>query len=139
MALLPLGGLLSAVRIPQHLIMAIADSEERGTLDALLEAALEGGPVICDPAGRRYYVLVPGTMPERYRAAAEDWRPLGVDCLGRDHYLGVPKVEAVEFNPETLASYWSVPMPSAGVLCAPLAVAKLIAAGQSRLPEQAEA
>lgn len=139
LALLPLGGLMSAVRIPQQLIMAVADSEDRGTLDAFLGAALDGGPVICDPAGRRYYALVGGTMPERYPAAAEDWRVLGVDCLGRDHYLGVPRVQAVEFNSQTLASYWSVPMPSAGVLCSHLAVARLIAAAQSRLEERAEA
>lgn len=135
-ALLPLGTLLSAVRLPGHLVAAITGSEEQDDLDAFLDEALDGGPVICDPAGRRYYALVPGTMPERWRNAAEEWRELGVDCLGRDTYLGVPRVQAVEFNPRTLASYWSVPMPSAGELCAPLAVAKLIAAGQRRLAER---
>lgn len=137
-ALLPLGTLMSAVRIPERLVAAIAGTDDPSALDALLNKAL-GGPVICDPAGHRYYMLVPGTMPDRWRHLAEDWQALGVDCLGRDTYLGVPKVQAREFDPATFASYWSVPMPSAGELCAPLAVARLIAAGQSRLTERAEA
>ncbi|MFM9563233.1 MULTISPECIES: hypothetical protein [Streptomyces] len=138
-ALLPLGTLLSAVRIPAPMVVAVAGSEDPEALDAFLDQALDGGPVICDPGGRRYYALVPGTMPERWRNAAEEWRTLGVDCLGRDTYLGVPTVWAVGFDPQTMASYWSVPMPSAGELCEPLAVARLIAAGQSRLAERAEA
>lgn len=138
-AMLPLGTLLSAVRIPGHLVVAAAGLVEHDALDAFLDEALYGQPVICDPRGNRYYALVPGTMPVRWRKAAEEWRALGVDCLGRDTYLGVPTVRAVERDPLTLASYWSVPMPSAGELCAPPAVARLIAAGQCRLAERAEA
>lgn len=137
-ALLPLGTLMSAVRIPQRMVAAIAGTDDPGILDALLSKAL-GGPVICDPAGHRYYILVPGTMPDRWRHLAEDWRALGVDCLGRDTYIGVPKVQAREFDPKTFALYWSVSMPSAGELCAPLAVARLIAAAQCRLAGEAGA
>ncbi|MBX9397250.1 hypothetical protein K4749_27600 [Streptomyces sp. TRM72054] len=60
-----------------------------------------------------------------------------MDCLGRDAYLGVPRVDAVE--PRPYESYWSVPMPSAASLCAPLSVARVIAAGVHQLAELAAA
>ncbi|MGI5196596.1 hypothetical protein ACQEVY_23590 [Streptomyces sp. CA-288835] len=135
-ALLPLGTLFSAVRIPASLVVAAVGSDKHTDVDALLEEVLDGGPVICDPRHRRYYALVPGSMPDRWHDAAEDWRPLGVECLGRGWYLGVPRLQAAELNPEAWASYWSVPMPSAAVLCQPLAVARLIAVGQRRMGQE---
>lgn len=72
-------------------------------------------------------------MPITWCDAAEDWRPLGVECLGRGTYLGVPRVDIVEFDPQTYISYWAVPMPSAAELCSPLKVARLIAAGKRAL------
>ncbi|MET9681729.1 hypothetical protein ABZY29_16060, partial [Streptomyces coeruleorubidus] len=43
-----------------------------------------------------------------------------------------------ELHSETI-SYWSVPMDSAAVLCTPLAVARLIAAGRHCLDPEPEA
>jgi hypothetical protein len=137
-ALLPLGTLFSAVRLPGRLVLAVAGTLVPADVDAFLHEVLEGGPVICDAHGPRYYALVPASMPEKWHLAAADWRALGVDCLGRGTYLGVPRVDAVEFAPQTSASYWSVPMSSAAVLCAPLAVARLIAAGERRLSTEAD-
>lgn len=135
-ALLSLGTLFSAVRLPGRLVLAVAGGKAPSRdVDAFLDEVLEGGPVICDVHGPRYYALVPGSMPAKWHQAAEEWRPLGVDCLGRDAYLGVPRVDAVEFDPQTCASYWSVPMSSAAMLCTPLSVARLIAAGKRALGE----
>jgi len=141
-ALLPLGTLFSAVRLPGHLVLAVADEREMPStdVDAFLAEVLNGGPVICDPQGRRYYALVPASMPVTWHQAADEWRAaLDVDCLGRGTYLGVPKVDTVELNPQAWSSYWSVPMSSAAMLCAPLAVARLIAAGRHELPGEPEA
>jgi hypothetical protein len=134
-ALLPLGTLFSAVRLPGRLVLAVAGTLVPTDVDAFLNEVLDGGPVICDVHGPRYYALVPGSMPEKWHRAVDDWRPLGVDCLGRGTYLGVPRVDAVEFDPQAAASYWSVPMSSAAMLCTPLNVARLIAAGQRALEE----
>ncbi|WP_333743848.1 hypothetical protein [Streptomyces ardesiacus] len=134
-ALLPCGTLFSAVRIPGRLVQAVAASTDPADIDLVLAEVLDGGPVICDPHGPRYYALVPGGMPRTWRAAADDWRVADVDVLGRGTYLGVPRLDAVDFAAAGTASYWSVPMESAGVLCAPLAVARLIAAGVHQLAE----
>lgn len=135
-ALLPLGTLFSAVRLPGPLVEALAASRAPQDIDLFLDEALQG-PVICDPRGFRYYALVPANVPRTWRQAVDDWNAHDVDCLGRDAYLGVPRVAAVE--PRPYESYWSVPMPSAASLCAPLAVARLIAAGVHRLAELAAA
>lgn len=139
-ALLPLGTLFSAVRLPERLVHALARVYEPRMVGEFLAAALDDGPVICDPRGRRFYALVPASMPARWRKAADEWRAgFGVDCLGRDSYLGVPKVDAVALDPQTWASYWAVSMSSAGMLCDPLAVARLIAAAARRLDQEPEA
>lgn len=135
--LLPLGTLFSAVRLPGRLIVAAAGGMEDDAIGGLLDEALDGGPVICDPHGHRYYALVPGSMPVRWHVAAEEWRVLNVDCLGRGTYLGVPRLDFVDHNPETFDSYWSVPMHSPASLCEPLHVARLIAAGSRRLAREA--
>lgn len=132
-AMLPLGTLFSAVRIPGRLVQAVAASTDLEDIDAVLEETLQG-PVICDPYNPRYYALVPASMPRTWRAAADDWRVADVDTLGRGTYLGVPRLDAVSLCPGT-ASYWSVQMQSAGALCAPLAVARLIAAGIHQLTD----
>jgi hypothetical protein len=128
-ALIPLGGLFSAVRIPGRLVQALAESTDPADIDAFLSDAFDDGPVICDTRGPRYYVLVPAGVPHTWHDAADDWRRDDVESLGRGAYLGVPHPTAVEFPTRGVASYWSVPMRSAGRLCAPLTVARLIAAG----------
>lgn len=139
--LLPLGGLFSAVRLPQRLVLAVAGerSGPSAYIDAFLREALAGGPVICDPSGRRYYALVPAAMPTTWHKAVDDWRTADVDCLGRGTYLGVPSLDLDLLNSRTWASYWSVPLASAAQLCAPLAVARLIAAGKHQLAQQEDA
>ncbi|MFC4471754.1 hypothetical protein ACFPH6_45955 [Streptomyces xiangluensis] len=129
MVLLPLGTLFSAVRIPERLVHAVADSEDPAAVDAFLAEALHGGPVICDPRGRRYYALVPASTAAR-------WRQPEAECLGRETYLGVPRLDAVELSPQAWASYWSVPMPSPAELCSPEAVAQLVVLGSFRTAEE---
>jgi hypothetical protein len=138
-ALFPLGTLFSAVRIPGRLVAALACTSVPADVDAFLDRVLDGGPVICDLYGRRYYALVPASMPATWHQALDDWRAMDVDCLGRGTYLGVPTVDAVKFDPQSYASYWSVPMSSAAVLCQPLNVARLIAAGRHQLHEEPDA
>ncbi|MFC9133137.1 hypothetical protein ACFT4A_40730 [Streptomyces sp. NPDC057099] len=128
-AMLPLGTLFSAVRIPGQLVAALTGCTETTELDAFMGQVLGGGPVICDPRHFRYYALVPAGMPRRRQRVAEVWRVMGVEFLGLGSYLGVPQVDAVECT-RVRASYWSVPMDSAATLCSPAAVARLIAAGR---------
>ena len=135
-ALLALGTLFSAVRIPLRLALApIGGVRPSAEADDFLAQVLEDGPVICNPAGRRYYALVPASMPTTWHQAADEWRTDEVDCLGRDTYLGVPRLDRTCLETASLDSYWSVPMASMGSLCAPLAVARLIAAGKHALSD----
>ncbi|MFF8980162.1 hypothetical protein ACF08A_25540 [Streptomyces cellulosae] len=139
LALLPLGTLLSAVRLPGELVLALTGGTAPSPhVDEALGEVLEGGPVICDPRGRRYYALVPASMPATWHVAAAEWRADEVDCLGRYCYLGVPRLDLTALDPDTYASYWSVPMASAASLCAPLGVARLIAAALHQLGRQRE-
>jgi hypothetical protein len=133
-ALLPLGGLFSAVRIPADLVQAVAASTRPDDIDTFLADALNGGPVICDLHQARYYALVPASVPRTWRQAADDWRVQDVDTLGRGTHLGVPRLDATTYA-GPFVSYWSVPMPSMAVLCPPLAVARLIADGVHQLAE----
>ena len=96
-ALLPLGTLFSAVRIPGRLIFATALTEDREEVDAFLDDALRGGPVICAPHGSRYYALVPGSVSRTWREAAKEWRSADVEVLGIGSYLGVPRVDATGY------------------------------------------
>lgn len=141
--LLPLGTLFSAVRIPRQLVVSASRLEETDDnahmfdvmINQFLFEALSEGPVICDQHRQRYYVLVPGSTPVRWRRAAAAWRALGVDCLGRDTHLGVPHLTANREYPEPWASFWAVPMQSPGALCNPIDVARLVAAGKRRMAE----
>ncbi|CAL9310354.1 hypothetical protein [Streptomyces sp. SudanB52_2052] len=128
-AMLPLGTLFSAVRIPGRLLTALTSSTHASAVDEFLSDALDGGPVICNPRFLRYYALVPASMPKTWREAVDDWRVLDVDCLGNGSYLGVPRVGNVE-RTRTPTPYWSVPMDSPATLCRPLRVARLIAAAR---------
>ncbi|MFE6408540.1 hypothetical protein ACFVOR_16575 [Streptomyces sp. NPDC057837] len=136
-AMLPLGGLFSAVRLPARLVAAVAERMEMAALDAFLAQALDGGPVICDPHFARYYALVPASMPRTWHQAADDWRTRDIDCLGRGTYLGVPRPDVVH-SVHGRASYWAVPMDSPASLCSPLEVARLIAAGWRTLGTEPE-
>ncbi|WP_229864348.1 hypothetical protein [Streptomyces djakartensis] len=137
-AILPLGGLFSAVRMPERLLTALITSVEVACLDDFLTEVLGGGPVICDPRFARYYALVPASMPATLQQMADTWSAFGVECLGRGSYLGVPRMDAVN-QEHGFASYWSVPMDAAAVLCAPLSVARLIAAARHCVDTESEA
>ncbi|MEU3256093.1 hypothetical protein [Streptomyces sp. NPDC006997] len=144
-ALLPLGTQFSAVRIPGRLVAVVAGvdvpRDDPHAIDAFLAEAFQGGPVICDPYnGYRYYVLVPASVPQTWAEAAEDWRSMDTEVLGRGWRMGVPRVDAVGYPEDgaLLSSYWSVPMPSLGVLCAPLKVARLIAEARHQLGGEAD-
>ncbi|WP_018569273.1 hypothetical protein [Streptomyces sp. PsTaAH-124] len=134
-AALPLGTLFSAVRIPAALVHALAASTEWDAVDAFLAEALDGGPVICDPRWSAYYALVPASVPVTWRPDTYGWRSQDVECLGRGTYLGVPALTATTFRDHGPGLYWSVPMESPAELCAPLTVARLIAAGAHRLAD----
>ena len=135
-AMLPLGTLFSAVRLPIRLITAITGPLKLPEIDAFLADALDGGPVVCDLNGLRYYALVPASVPRTWRDAAHEWRDADADVLGRDTLLGVPRLDATEATPAR-TSYWSVPMESMGMLCAPVKVARLIAAAQDQMARDA--
>ena len=137
-AILPLGTLFSAVRIPGSLIHAITGTLTPAETDAFLNDALNAAPVICDPHRPYYYALTPASMPRTWRDAADDWQDDNVEVLGRDAWLGVPRLDAVALDTRAPASYWSVPMESMGMLCAPLKVARLIAAARHALTEGVE-
>ncbi|MFI8301583.1 hypothetical protein ACIGCZ_37375 [Streptomyces nigra] len=138
-ALLPLGTLFSAVRIPGRLVRALTGPLSLPETDTVLAEALRGGPVICDPHRPSYYALVPTSMPSTWKDAAAEWDEVDVAVLGRDTHLGVPRLDATELSPTRWASYWSVPMESAGVLCDRLAVARFIAAARHVLEALPEA
>ncbi|MEV0185153.1 hypothetical protein AB0I54_38615 [Streptomyces sp. NPDC050625] len=135
--LLPLGTLFAAVRLPGPLVQAAAASTTPADIDAVLGEALQGAPVICDRYRSRYYILVPASLPRRWQQAVEDWRAADVAVFGKATHLGVPRLDADRERMD-LESYWSVPMDSPAMLCAPLLVARLIAAGHQLLAQTAE-
>ncbi|MFE2581145.1 hypothetical protein [Streptomyces sp. NPDC059378] len=134
--LLPLGTLFSAVRLPGLLVQAVAASATPADIDAVLDDAMQGGPVICAPRHQRYYALVPASVPRTWQQAVEDWQAADVEVFGRGTHLGVPRLAADHERPD-LQSYWSVPMDSPAMLCAPLCVARFIAAGHDFLATRA--
>ncbi|MCF3131246.1 hypothetical protein [Streptomyces olivochromogenes] len=133
--LLPLGTLFAAVRLPGPLVQAVAASTTPADTAAVLGEALQGGPVICDRRRQRYYALVPAGVPRTWQHAVEDWRTADVEVFDRGTHLGVPRLD-MDQGRRDLESYWSVPMDSPAMLCAPLGVARLIAAGHQQLAVQ---
>ncbi|MGW1626578.1 hypothetical protein [Streptomyces sp. NPDC002172] len=109
-ALLACGGILSAVRIPAHLVWAAAKTNRLGEVDAFLRTWFDGGAVCMDIHSQTYYALVPGTAAWRWN----DREFPGVECLRRNNYLGVPAIRLTE--PKGRA-YWCLPMESSGDLC----------------------
>lgn len=110
LALIPLGHLFDAVRLPADVVHLTLASHDQAVVERRLARHLRGGPVIHDPEGHRYYALVPpGT--------AQDWTAPGAECLGRDVYLGVPRPDLTEPDQVTRHSYWAVPVSRPGKLC----------------------
>ncbi|MEV0976548.1 hypothetical protein [Streptomyces sp. NPDC049915] len=109
-ALLHCGGIFSAVRIPSNLVWAAAGTEKLAAVDAFLRRWFTDGAMFMDLHAHHYYALVPASTARQWNA-----RELpGVECLGHDHYLGVPAVRCTE--PRGRA-YWCLSMDSPGCLC----------------------
>ncbi|MDH6215994.1 hypothetical protein M2283_003298 [Streptomyces pseudovenezuelae] len=92
-ALLPLGGLFAAVRLPGELVHAAVDSTDADRVAAALKALLHG-PVIHDHrvAGATYYALINwGAGLIEQMEQTEDTL-----CLGEGAYLGVPRIDRRE-------------------------------------------
>ncbi len=110
LALVPLGRLFDAVRVPAAIAHHAFASHDQAVVTRKLARHMRGGPVIHDPAGRRYYALVPpGT--------AREWQAPAAQCLGEGTYLGVPRPDLTEPDQGTLCSYWAVPVIRPGKLC----------------------
>ncbi len=110
LALIPLGRLFDAVRISVAVAHHAFASNDVPVVARRLARHVRDGPVIHDPAGSRYYALVPpGTAPH--------WRAPAAQCLGEGTYLGVPRPDLTEPDQGTLCSYWTVPVPRPGKLC----------------------
>lgn len=121
LALIPVGRIFDAVRLPGEIVHAAAQSDESSAIGTRL-AEYICGPVIHDPGWGRYYALVPpGTAPK--------WRAQGTECLSEGTYLGVPRTDHTELDERTQASYWSVPMSQPGRLCSPADVLALVTVG----------
>ncbi|MFE7975747.1 hypothetical protein [Streptomyces shenzhenensis] len=108
-ALLACGGVLSAVRIPAGLVWAAAGTETLEEADGFLRRFFDGGAVFMDLHAGLYYVLVPGFTAWQW----SDRDFPGVECLGTDHFLGVPSPRLTERGGR---AYWCVPMDSPGEL-----------------------
>ncbi|MEU6918405.1 hypothetical protein [Streptomyces olindensis] len=128
LALIPLGSLFEAVRLPEQIVHCAAGSDESSVLSERLAQHLGGGPVIHAPAFRRYYALVPpGT--------AQAWLAPVAECLGEGTYLGVPRADRTERDERRQTSYWMVPMVRPGRLCRPGDVLALVMQGDSATDE----
>ncbi|MFE3786875.1 hypothetical protein [Streptomyces goshikiensis] len=130
-AVVPLGTLFSAVRIPEAIAHAALESTDPKRVNKILAARLEG-PIIHDGRGRTYYPLV--------RAEARlDWDTAapGVEHLAPATLLGVPAVALREYTPAT-PIYWAVAGYSPRH-CESAAVALLVRVGSARLEEAAAA
>lgn len=118
-----LGLRFSAVRFHARLVHGVAGTAALEGSDAYLVEALDGGPVICDPYSWHYYALLPPSALERFTYPGGKW---GVERLGSNSFLGVPRVERTAIDRGDHASYWASPMPSAGELCDARSVARLL-------------
>jgi hypothetical protein len=124
-ALLACGGIFAAVRLPGDLVRAAAQTADEAEVNGFLRRALDGGPVIHGRYSDQYYALVPGSTAWRRPPRAFP----GLECLGRDCFLGVPAVDRTE--PKGRA-YWAVPMDSPGELCDPRLVWAVVQLAQER-------
>ncbi|MFB7496112.1 hypothetical protein ACFC09_15695 [Streptomyces sp. NPDC056161] len=117
-ALLACGGILSAIRIPAHLVWAAAGTENLEEVDRFLCRFFDGGAVFIDLHACLYYALVPGTAFWKWSALEFP----GMEFLGQDTFLGVPSPGLTERRGR---GYWCVPMDSPGDLTYPDEVADL--------------
>ncbi|MFH9075139.1 hypothetical protein [Streptomyces alboflavus] len=113
-ALLPLGVRFDAVRVPAQRIHDAVGSSEPKTVAEVLAARLRGPVIRATRTGSGfYYALVAPDAP---------W-PGAEDRLGTGTYLAVPRIGP----PVSPVTYWSVPPPRRGSLCAPAPLSALLA------------
>ncbi|MFE4669398.1 hypothetical protein ACFRI7_31710 [Streptomyces sp. NPDC056716] len=124
-ALLACGDLFSAVRMPAHLVWAAVGTNELLQVDEALRRFFDGGAVFMDIHTNMYYALVPGTAASSWPWSDRDFP--GVECLGRDTFLGVP---AISRTKPVKRAYWCVPMDSPGDLTYVEEVVDLLRLGQ---------
>ncbi|MFE2941056.1 hypothetical protein ACFXKG_18625 [Streptomyces sp. NPDC059255] len=117
-AVLALGSLFDAVKLPQRLVHAAASIPEHSAVAAVLGPL--AGPVIWSPPGW-YLALVPA-------GTADTWDSPHAAALGAGNYLPVPRLDRTA--PEGI--HWTVPLNGARTLCSPPAVVQLLHAGRDR-------
>lgn len=127
-ALLACGGVLSAIRAPAHLVRAAAGTDDLVQVDAHLQRWFDSGGVFMDLHSAQYYFLIPSGAAREF--PRRDYP--GVECLGRNHFLGVPSVRLMEPRGR---SYWCVPMDGPGDLCHMDEVAQLLKEAQAARSE----
>ncbi|MGI5426747.1 hypothetical protein [Streptomyces sp. CA-179760] len=128
LAVIPLGRVFEAVRLPERVVHRAVASADRDTVSDRLARCLSGAPVIHDPGFRRFYALVPpGT--------AQMWCAPVAECLGEGTYLGVPRADRTELDEQTRASYWAVPLLRPGRLGMAVDVLALAMAGRHPVEE----
>lgn len=123
-ALLPLGKLFAAVRLPGGLVHAAIGYERPELVAVALRRCLRG-PVIHDhrTAGQTYYALI-----QWHAGRVWDYGDTA-PCLHGDVYLGVPRLDR-EQPPGT---FWVVRPRYDGDLCRPELVRELIDVGRRQL------
>ncbi|MFF0386897.1 hypothetical protein [Streptomyces sp. NPDC004286] len=128
LALLRSGRRFVVVSLPTTLIGTATNTLSVPAQDAYLTRTLPGTPVIRSRDGREVHALLPpGTLAR--------WDAPGTECLGADHFLGVPRPDLVG-HPGWSTPYWVVPMARPGALGCEPAVARLIARGRTRMAQQ---
>jgi len=131
-ALLPLGNLFAAVRLPGGLVCAAVGCEEPDQVAVALDELLHG-PVIHDHrnTGATYYALINWGAGVIQQVEQDEDAP----CLGKGTYLGVPRID----RRQPPGTYWVVPPRYDGDLCRPRAVRSLVATGRRKLAQHATA
>lgn len=115
--MLPAGVRWDAVRLPESVVQLVATSENPEQVRAMLAELEITGPVLRDPSGHVYYVLVPP-------GSAAAWRHHQMaPCLGNACHIATP-------HPEKVARpglHWVQPPDGSGELSSPAAVRALLA------------
>ncbi|MFI8350388.1 hypothetical protein [Streptomyces sp. NPDC085596] len=127
-ALLRCGSRFAVASVPVALITFAASSMSVSAQDAYLARTLRGTPLIRSRDGREIHALL------RPDALAHCDVP-GTECLGRDHFLGVPRPDLVGYQRRAVP-YWVVPMTRPGALGCIRPVAHMIARGRNRMTQQ---
>lgn len=122
-ALVRLGTLFDAVRVPENLVHLVTGSDKPEAVRERLTTYLPGGAVLRAPSPGCYYCLVePGTTTW--------WPSPAAECLGDGAYLGVPHPD--RSTPNVVDSYWISPLSRPGGVCSAGSVLSLVAAGACR-------